>query len=69
MEGDLNDFDEFDSHIHASLGDLFPLVKKPDAPIVYIKILLINFLLILRLSNWLRKINSMGTMRSIRVIT
>jgi hypothetical protein len=37
VEGDLNDFDEFDSLIHTSIGDLFPLVKKPDAPIVYKK--------------------------------
>jgi hypothetical protein len=37
MEGDLNDLDEFDSLIHASLGYLFPIDKKPDAPIVYIK--------------------------------
>jgi hypothetical protein len=36
-EGDLNDLDEFGSLIHASLADLFPIDKKPDALIVYIK--------------------------------
>jgi hypothetical protein len=37
VEGSLSGLDEFDSLIHASIGDLFPLIKKPDAPIVYIK--------------------------------
>jgi hypothetical protein len=43
VEGSLSYLDEFDSLIHAALGDLFPIVKKPNAPIVYIKDPAYNF--------------------------
>jgi hypothetical protein len=57
VEGDLNDFDEFDSLIHASLGDLFPLVKKPDAPIIYIKDHAYKFSVNTEAIEWVEKLN------------
>jgi hypothetical protein len=37
VEADLDNLDRFDSLIHASLGDLFPIISKTDEPIVCIK--------------------------------
>jgi hypothetical protein len=37
VEGSSSDLDEFDSLIHVALGDLYCIVKKSDAPIVYIE--------------------------------
>jgi hypothetical protein len=37
MDMDLDDLDKFDANMHTSLWDLFPIARKTDEQIVYIK--------------------------------
>jgi hypothetical protein len=69
VEGSMSDLDEFDYLINSALGDLYPIVKKSDALIVYIKDPAYKFSVNPEIIELLRKINSMGMMmRSILVI-